>query len=441
MNMLTRALPFLILCIGLISTAEDIQRFPPPEFESGYKLPVAATPPPRAEILNTLDVAVLIGILSVAAYLALKKRRRKDIFILMIFSLLYFGFYRKGCICPIGSIQNVSLAFFNHTYAIPVTVLIFFLLPLIYALFFGRVFCAAVCPLGAIQDLMLIKPVKVPAWLQHTLGLLAYVYLGAAVLFAATGSAFIICQYDPFVSFFRVTGNFFIISVGIILLALGMFVGRPYCLFLCPYGAILRILSYVSQWRVTITPDLCIQCRICEEVCPYGAISAPTPKNIPEPEPQDRRRLFILLVLAPVIIALSAWIFSFTAAPFSRMHFTVRLAEQVVIENSHPGMEYSEASKAFRDSGQSVDILIKEALAVKRQFSLGVWILGAFIGLVIACKLISLSLFKKRTEYEIDPGGCLACGRCFIYCPIEIKRQNKLRSASTASENCAVTEK
>ena len=53
----------------------------------------------------------------------------------------------------------------------------------------------------------MVRPVKVPGWLEHALGLIPYVYLGAAVLFAATGSAFVICQYDPFVSFFRLGGS------------------------------------------------------------------------------------------------------------------------------------------------------------------------------------------------------------------------------------------
>jgi hypothetical protein len=49
---------------------------------------------------------------------------------------------------------------------------------------------------------VLIRPVAVPGWLESGLRLFAYAYLGAAVLFAATGSAFIICRYDPFVGFF-----------------------------------------------------------------------------------------------------------------------------------------------------------------------------------------------------------------------------------------------
>ena len=134
---------------------------------------------------------------SAGAYLVHTKRRRLYVFLLMLCSLIYFGFYRKGCVCAIGAIQNVSLGFFDASYAIPLSVLAFFLLPLVFTLFFGRVFCGGVCPLGAIQDLFLIKPIPVPFWLRQALSLLAYLYLGAAVLFAAMGSAFIICEYDP----------------------------------------------------------------------------------------------------------------------------------------------------------------------------------------------------------------------------------------------------
>ncbi|MEJ2648633.1 MAG: 4Fe-4S binding protein, partial [Sedimentisphaerales bacterium] len=172
-----------IFCGPVVIAAE---RFPPPEFESGYELPQTTTPQPRAGIYEYLDSAVLLGALGLATYLVLKKRSRKAIFGLTIFSLLYFGFWRKGCICPIGSIQNVTASFFDPLYAIPIVVLIFFLLPLVFTLFFGRTFCSSVCPLGAIQEMVLLKPVSVPFWLESGLRILAYLYIGLAVLFAAT---------------------------------------------------------------------------------------------------------------------------------------------------------------------------------------------------------------------------------------------------------------
>src|SRR5208283_5141470 len=161
-------------------------------------------------------------------------------------------------------------------YAVPLGVVAFFVLPLVVALFAGRSFCAGVCPHGALQDLVLLKPVKVPPWLEQALSVLPYIYLGAGILFAATGSAFIICEYDPFISVFRLSGRFLIVGAGVALLVLGMFVVRPYCRFLCPYGALLKLAASVGKWRVQVlTKDDCIRCRLCEASCPYGAIRGP----------------------------------------------------------------------------------------------------------------------------------------------------------------------
>ena len=142
---------------------------------------------------------MLAASLGVATWLVLGKRSRRGWWRCPCSRWLYFGFYRKGCVCAIGSLQNVALALGDSGYAVPVGVLAFFVLPLAFALFAGRTFCSGVCPHGALQDLVLLKPVKVPAWLEQGLSILPFIYLGAGVLFAATGSAFIICQYDPFI--------------------------------------------------------------------------------------------------------------------------------------------------------------------------------------------------------------------------------------------------
>ncbi len=250
-----------IFLLAIVATALAQQRFPPPDF-TDHQMPDTTTPPPTSPLYDWLDLVVLITALVIASYLTLKDRNRTNIFILMVFSLVYFGFWREGCVCPIGAIQNVTLALFDSSYTLPLVALAFFVLPLIFTIFFGRGFCAGVCPLGAIQDVVLVHPLQLPLWLSQALGLLAYVYLGAAVLFAATGSAFIICEYDPFVSFFRLNGSINMLVLGGSLLLIGMFVGRPYCRFLCPYGVLLRLMSRVSKWRITITPKNCIQSRL-----------------------------------------------------------------------------------------------------------------------------------------------------------------------------------
>ena len=121
----------------------------------------------------------------------------------------------KGCICAIGAPQNVAYGLFDAGLHHPADgARRSSSLPLVFSLFTGRTFCAAVCPHGALQDLVLIKPVKVPAWLEHGLGTLPFLFLGAGLLFAATGAGFIICRYDPFVPLFRMTGSLFILTPG-----------------------------------------------------------------------------------------------------------------------------------------------------------------------------------------------------------------------------------
>ena len=91
-----------------------VERFPPPDFESGHELPSPTTPHPRQNIYEYIDALVLLAALGLASYLVLKKRSRRAIFVLMVFSLFYFGFWRKGCVCSIGAIQNITLSAFDR---------------------------------------------------------------------------------------------------------------------------------------------------------------------------------------------------------------------------------------------------------------------------------------------------------------------------------------
>ncbi len=420
----------LLLFPASLFSAEDIQRFPPPDFESGYSFPVEQHPLPKSDWEHLFDIVVLLGALSLASYFVIKKRSRNAIFYLGIFSLVYFGFIRQGCICSIGAIQNVALSLFDSGYTLTLVAAAFFILPLLFTLFFGRVFCAGVCPLGAIQDVFLIRPMQIPRWLHHALSMLPYLYLGSAVLFAVFGSAFIICEYDPFVSFFRMSGDFSILLFGAVLLGIGMFVGRPYCLYLCPYSVLLKWFSQFSQWRVTVGPDEyeCVQCEGCENACPFGAITPPTNEEMRHPNPQDRQRVVMYAVLTPLLIAVSAWLFSYAAPLFSKMDYTVQLAERVYMEETGQVEGMTDASQAFWDTGQAVGVLYEQAESVRNNYEIGLWILGGFMGLILCMKLINQSWFRKRIVYEADRARCVACGRCFCTCPLEIKRMKKIRS-------------
>ncbi len=410
--------------------AQTVQRFPRPDFQSGYTRPVLQTPGPRALPWEYVDVLVLAAALGLATWFALRDRSRVKIFILMLLSLAYFGFFRGGCVCPVGSVQNVGLALFGDGYAIPLVVIAFFALPLIIALFFGRTFCASVCPLGAIQDAVVLRPVAVRPWIAAVLGFIPVLYLGFGVFFASLGAGFIICRFDPFVGFFRFGASFTMIVFGLSFLLLGTVVARPYCRFLCPLGVLLNGASRLSKWHVRISPGECINCRLCEDSCPFGAIRPPM-KTIHESRAKRVRRLALLLLLLPVLAGGGGWAVSRLAPVLSRAHFTVALAEE--IRDGSGGTIPTDEVEAFRASGMTTDELFEEARAVRERFAFGGWFLGGFLGLVLWMKLVGTGAAIRREEYSIDRGACLSCGRCFSYCPIEKVRRGEMSPDEAAA--------
>ena len=140
-NQFRRLYQYLLIVV-LMSwnyTVSGQDRFPRPEFESGYEYHTVQMPSPRNQVWEYIDTGVLVLVLSVTTWLALKRRSRQGLLWISLFSLAYFGFFREGCICAVGSVQNVSIALFNPEYTIPLTAILFFIIPLVFALAFGRV--------------------------------------------------------------------------------------------------------------------------------------------------------------------------------------------------------------------------------------------------------------------------------------------------------------
>jgi len=395
-----------------------VERFPRPEFDSGHTLPPVEVADLRAPWMDGIDAVLLLLALATATALAHRSRSRRGLGWLALASAVYFGFVRQGCICPVGALQNVCLALTDSGIVLPLAVAAFFLLPLVFALLVGRAFCAGVCPLGAIQEIVLLSPVRVPPWLDRPLRLLAWIYLGAAVLFAATGSSFVICRYDPFVSFFRLDG-----STGRLLLGLGFLlaatvIARPYCRWLCPYGALLGLAARLAAWPVKVTAAECTRCNRCAGACPVDAIvPAGSLRGPAAVHTAPRLRAALLIALLPLGAA-GWWIGDSLAPRLSRVHPSSGVAEHVYLSEIDPLAESTDEVDGFWRTGDDPSALFAEAVAVKEMFAAWTPRLVVLLALLAVLQLLRRTRERPLDACKADRADCIACGRCFDACPV-----------------------
>jgi ferredoxin len=423
-----KTLPYIIfillICWHTVLYAQD--RFPRPEFESGYVYSTYQMPAQRSQGWEYFDVAVLTAALCLTTWLALKKRSRQGLIWMSVFSLAYFGFYRQGCICSVGSVQNVALALFNDIYAIPLSAFLFFIIPLVFALAYGRVFCAGVCPLGAIQELSGIKPLKLHKNVEIILASVPFIYLSLAVLFAATNSQFIICRYDPFIGIFRLDAPYTMIVFGALLLLSGIFINRPYCRFLCPYGVLLNIFSRFAGRHLTITPAECTNCRLCEEACPYNAIIPSYTEPLRDQPDRSRKQFILYFLFIPLFAVAGAFILHNLAPVLAGVNGNVNLAREIRLEKQTGTESLSKAVVAFKESGKTEEQLFAEEDLIIGKFRKGVPWAGVFLGASFGIGMVSFTIKRKRDEYRPDQGKCYSCGRCFRFCPVKVKSNNEI---------------
>ncbi len=403
---------------GMTAQAETTYRFPRPEFESGYQLPETTTPVPPILDYQYLDLGVLIFTLALGAYFVVRRRSRRATFVLMLFALFYFGFWRHAAAYLIRSPQNIAHALADPQYAVPLFVLVCFSLPLLVALFFGRIFCSTVCPFGAIQDILLVRPVKLPRWLTSCLGLPPYVFLGLAVVMAVTGAGFIIGRFNPYMGVFRFGTSFALFMFAGAMLIAAVFIGRPFCRFLCPYGIILSWFSFLSRNHMEITSH-CIKCGKCHAACPFNAIFKPTAdSSYHERHRASRRYTVVAGLLFPVVVGVAVWAGGQLDGPLSLLHERVRLAQRVHLEEQGTVEGTTLESEAFRQaSDTSTGELYRQAARIRQQYRVAGWGLGGFLGTVFMVKILFLCSWPYRDRFSIDKAYCVSCARCVSVCP------------------------
>lgn len=151
-------------------------------------------------------------------------------------------------------------------------------------LLFKKAFCSWLCPIGTLSESLWMlgeklfgKNLRVPRWLDYPLRSLKYLLLFFFV-WAVWGmsvpelKAFINSPYnrvaDIKMYYFFAHISTVALWVLITLMILSVIIKNFWCRYLCPYGAMLGVLSLLSPFKITRNKETCVDCALCTKVCP-----------------------------------------------------------------------------------------------------------------------------------------------------------------------------
>jgi polyferredoxin len=143
----------------------------------------------------------------------------------------------------------------------------------------GRFYCGRVCAFGALTQLMdAVLPARwrgeVPRSIDARASGIKFGLLATVLAYYVATRNVLVYQYvEPFWMFTLVGTAPMWIGLGALLIAT-VFVRNLYCRFLCPLGATLGVLSYLTVFRLERWSE-CSTCRICQKACEWGAIQGP----------------------------------------------------------------------------------------------------------------------------------------------------------------------
>lgn len=152
-------------------------------------------------------------------------------------------------------------------------------------LFWGRgAFCGWLCPFGALQELLSkvavyfkLRQIRVPWGIHERLWPLKYIIFVAifAIYMGNEDIALIGAEIEPFktaiILAFDRSWPFVLYAVA--LLAVGLFIERFFCRYICPLGAALAIPARLRMFEWLKRRWQCgLQCNICADQCPVQAI-------------------------------------------------------------------------------------------------------------------------------------------------------------------------
>jgi polyferredoxin len=216
------------------------------------------------QLIGVIFAAVSVCILAYLFKTGRFTRRIGYVFLIMATILGFLVF------SPMFPVQLQILILGQQIAGVPAILpLILMILFVIITLVLGRPFCGYLCPIGAVQELAFTIPgKKYINGHKKTTMILRGLFLVTVLVAGLLLSAGLVNMLGPG-SFFKAT--FLAVSFWIFagLLAVSIFVYRPFCRVACPYGVFLSLASFKSVFKIRRN-DKCIDCGKCEKVCPTG---------------------------------------------------------------------------------------------------------------------------------------------------------------------------
>jgi polyferredoxin len=221
-----------------------------------------------------------LALLSAFLLLAIVSFRRRSVplkYATLVAAVVYMGFVKSHLI----SVTNIFSVIEGHlpVFKYNLAFYLFAGFTILSTVLVGRLYCGRVCAFGALTQLMdAILPqrlrINVPRSLERHASRIKFAVLALTLLYFIVTSDMLIYRYvEPFWMFGMFATTPLWAGLGVLLVA-SVFVRNLYCRFLCPVGATLGLMSYVSVFRIKRWSE-CRTCRICQKACQWGAIDGP----------------------------------------------------------------------------------------------------------------------------------------------------------------------
>ena len=187
-------------------------------------------------------------------------------------------------ICPFGGVESL----YNYIVAgtliqkIHASSVILMYVVFVLSILFGPVFCGWICPFGTFQEFIgkigkklfgkkynTFIPQKVDKFLRY----IRYLVLGLVIYNTATTAKLVFQDIDPYYALFNFFTNEVAITAYIVLgvvVLLSLFVERPFCKYMCPYGATLGVFNLFRLFKIKRNKSTCVNCKACDKVCPMN---------------------------------------------------------------------------------------------------------------------------------------------------------------------------